>query len=80
MRLGDYLESKRMSAAEFAEQLGVDRSTVSRWLDTSGGKIFRPRWDQLPRIAEVTGGAVTANDFVGEPEDEETATGNGRAA
>lgn len=77
MRLADYLAQKHMSAAEFAAIIDVDRSTVSRWLDVSQNKTFRPRWDQIPRITAATDGLVTANDFVGAAEDEHE---NGEAA
>ncbi|MGE3064161.1 MAG: helix-turn-helix domain-containing protein [Hyphomicrobiaceae bacterium] len=61
MQLVDYLASKRITSAEFAEQVGVDRSTVGRWL--SGESI--PRRDAIIKIACETGGQVTANDFMG---------------
>ena len=39
--------------------LGIDRTSVSR---LRRGKQ-RPSWELLPRIIEITGGAVTAEDF-----------------
>ncbi|HRD79055.1 MAG TPA: helix-turn-helix transcriptional regulator [Hyphomicrobiaceae bacterium] len=66
MRLTDYLAQEKLSAAEFAARIGVHRSTVSRWIEPviSGGVPFRPSWEQIAKIRDVTGGAVTANDFV----------------
>lgn len=66
MKLGDYLNGKNLSAAEFAAKIGVHRSTVSRWLEPVGnaGEVFRPSWEQIVKIQDETGGAVTANDFV----------------
>ena len=61
MTLGDYLASNGLKASAFAARLGVDRSTVGRWL--SG--VQRPDWDTLEKIHAATGGAVTANDFMG---------------
>lgn len=66
MTLADYLTDRRITAAEFAEKLGVHRSTVSRWIGppSDDGETFRPSWDQLSKIKDLTGGLVTANDFM----------------
>lgn len=64
MKLADYLKANNESAATFAEKIGVDKSTVSRWLEPTADRVFRPRWAQIKKIEEVTGGLVTANDFV----------------
>ena len=66
MKLADYLNSRAMSAAEFADVLGVHRSTVSRWIEpvSDGDVVFRPSWEQIAKIREATQGQVTANDFV----------------
>jgi transcriptional regulator with XRE-family HTH domain len=68
MKLADYLVANGMAAADFAERMGVHRSTVSRWLAPAepGKPVCRPSWDELRKMAEVTNGAVTANDFVPE--------------
>ena len=60
MKLADYLASKDLNDAAFAEMLGCDRSTVSRLrrADT------KPSWGQAERIREITGGLVTPNDFL----------------
>lgn len=60
MQLADYLSANNIMPSAFATQVGVDKSTVSRWLDGS----LRPGWESLKRIAKCTGGQVTANDFV----------------
>jgi DNA-binding transcriptional regulator YdaS (Cro superfamily) len=59
MNLADYLEKTGTDRKEFAAALGVKLTTVYRWL----------RGDRVPirhfhKIAEATGGKVTANDFV----------------
>lgn len=61
MKLSDYLSGKEISAASFAETLGVERQTVHRWVR---GERY-PDFKMLVRIAEATGGAVTPNDFFG---------------
>jgi transcriptional regulator with XRE-family HTH domain len=70
MKLAQYLSERRMSASEFADRVGKDRSTVGRWIDGSA----RPRWDDIPKITEATNGAVTADDFVVKPGPEPPAT------
>ncbi|KAB2918488.1 MAG: helix-turn-helix transcriptional regulator [Hyphomicrobiaceae bacterium] len=60
MRLCDWLKAGNMSGVEFADKIGVHRSTVSRWLAGTA----KPRWDELPKIERATDGKVMANDFV----------------
>lgn len=76
MKLDDYLTANGLSAAEFAERMGVHRGTVSRWIKspTPGKPRFRPSWEELAKIAAITHGAVTANDFV---DDDDVDGGNG---
>lgn len=62
MKLSAWLAEKNMSGAEFADKVGVNRSTVGRWLDGTG----KPGWDQLSKIRDLTKSAVTANDFMDE--------------
>lgn len=71
MRLKDWLDAKHMSPAEFAGLVGVERSTVGRWLS---GRM--PQKVHRDKIREVTGGAVTGGDFV-EDEDEDEPRGGG---
>ena len=63
MKLKTWLKGRQMSHRDFAELIGVSsRVTVSRYV--SGGRI--PSRAVMARISEVTGGAVTANDFYAE--------------
>jgi len=62
MQLKTYLEKDNTTQEQFAETLGVAQATVNRWIN--GTRMPRPA--HMRRIAEVTGGEVTANDFVGE--------------
>ncbi len=68
MKLADYLEQNRMTAADFATLIGVHKSSVSRWVDpdSSTGIEHRPGWDVLKKIKQVTDGQVTADDFMGD--------------
>lgn len=61
MELKTYLATHAMTDAYFAELIGVDRSSVTRM--RHGGQA--PRADVMRKIAEVTDGAVTPNDFFG---------------
>jgi transcriptional regulator with XRE-family HTH domain len=65
MKLSDWLETNRMSASEFAEIIGVHRSTVGRWADPK--YTGRPWRDLMAKIAKATNGQVTANDFMDDP-------------
>lgn len=60
MQLAAWLKSNAKTPADLAAALGVERSTVARYV--SGER--RPRAELARRIAELTGGQVTANDFV----------------
>lgn len=62
MRLADYLKANSLSEAQFAELIGVNRSTVGRWADPE--RPIMPQREHLGRIVEATDGAVTANDFM----------------
>lgn len=61
MRLAEYLKDRKLSDGKFAEKIGKSRQTVHRY---KNGERF-PEKDALNKIFEVTGGAVTANDFTG---------------
>ncbi len=65
MQLSDYLREQRVTPEDFAESIGVDRSTVYRWIQpvAEGERRIRPRWSEIETIQRVTGGKVTANDF-----------------
>jgi Helix-turn-helix len=61
MRLDHYLQQNDIKPEAFAEQIGVHTTTIYRFIQ---GTSF-PKSSNLKRIAEVTGGAVQANDFIG---------------
>ena len=60
MRLDAYLEKTQIPVGEFAHAIGVHRTSVYRFMT---GLSF-PKRVTLMRIASVTGGRVTANDFI----------------
>ena len=60
MTLEEYLTSEQMTDAAFAEMIDRDPATISR---LRRGITF-PDWQTLARIRDVTGGAVTPNDFL----------------
>jgi len=60
MKLLSYLRETNLKQADFASRVGVTEAAVSRWCNGKG----RPSWDVLARIASVSGGAVTAADFM----------------
>ena len=62
MRLADYLKAHSLTEAQFAELIGVNRSTVGRWADAE--RPIMPQREHLTRIVDATNGAVTANDFM----------------
>lgn len=59
MTLSEYLTQNQIKPAAFARQIGTSRQSIHRW--TVG--LSRPRAQEMRRIAEATGGKVTANDF-----------------
>lgn len=61
MKLNQYLAESKTSPAQFAEQLGVSKETVRRYL--KGERI--PDRDMMQKIALATACKVTANDFFG---------------
>ena len=65
MRLPDYLKAKNIRRRAFAKDIGVCASRVTQLCAGDGW----PSRDLAERIAEVTDGAVTPNDFVGLSED-----------
>lgn len=60
MTLSDYLRATQQSDAQFAREIGVKRQYVQRYRN---GRIPAP--EIMSKIAEATGGQVTANDFFG---------------
>lgn len=61
MELNDFLISKGISMAAFADTVGTTTATISRVSDS----IVIPRRDLMRRIHEASGGLVTPNDLVG---------------
>lgn len=59
MKLAEYLKNTNQTVTAFAAKLGVTQSAVTKW---ALGKTF-PRKNALDRIAALTAGQVTANDF-----------------
>ena len=59
MKLSDYLSYHDLTDQAFADRVGVDRSTVTRWRN---GRMPEPQ--QMGLIAERTNGDVTPNDFI----------------
>lgn len=62
MKLNDYLTSRGLTPEAFAELIEIDPVSVRRYVQ----ETRRPKWDVAARIARVTGGEVTANDFLPE--------------
>jgi len=60
MTLKQYLAQHNIPPDRFAGELGVSIPTIYRYL--SGDRFPTP--DNLRRIRDMTGGAVTANDFL----------------
>lgn len=60
MQLTAYLKNKNIRQADFAEQIGRSAAYVSM---ICRGQIW-PSRDVVNRIFDVTGGKVTANDFM----------------
>jgi transcriptional regulator with XRE-family HTH domain len=61
MNLDDYLTLKNLARPAFADLIGTTPQSLARYLDRS--RI--PKKETMVRIAEVTSGLVTANDFYG---------------
>lgn len=59
MKLGDYIEMKNLSQADFGRIVGVSQAAIDRYV--RGAR--RPRYDIIPKIVNATNGKVTANDF-----------------
>ena len=59
MTIDQYIKLKGLSYIAAAAELGVDYSTLYRWINS--GSMPRPA--TLKKIREWSNGAVTANDF-----------------
>lgn len=60
MKLGEWLAATGTARSEFAERIGVDHVSVTRYVNG----VRMPRKATLAIIREVTNGKVTADDFV----------------
>lgn len=60
MKLSEYLELHSIKRGEFASSIGVTGGWITSLCDGSGW----PSRDVAERIARVTDGAVTADDFL----------------
>jgi hypothetical protein len=63
MKLAEHLKRVGKSPEAFAPEINTTGQSVRRWL--AGQSVPRP--ETMRRIFEVTGGAVTADDFYGLP-------------
>lgn len=59
MKLAKYLADQKLTYEEFAKATGYTVFSVGKW----ARQQRLPRPDAMRKIAEATGGAVTANDF-----------------
>jgi predicted site-specific integrase-resolvase len=59
MTIDSYIKLKRMTHKKAAEELGVNYTTLYRWIKTG----IMPKKPMLKKINEWSEGAVTANDF-----------------
>jgi hypothetical protein len=64
MKLAQYLTLAKMTHRQFAAKLGVHHETVRVWLMDDGRM---PQGRFLRRVILLTGGDVTANDFLPPP-------------
>lgn len=62
MRLDAWLRQHRRKRSEFAREIGVSPQLITGYCKGE----FWPSRDKAEKIAEVTQGAVTANDFMRE--------------
>jgi 3,4-dihydroxy 2-butanone 4-phosphate synthase / GTP cyclohydrolase II len=60
MKLSEYIEAKGIKRGEFAQSIGVTGGWITSLCDGTGW----PSREVAEKIASVTDGAVTANDFL----------------
>jgi putative transcriptional regulator len=58
MKLDTYLEQAGLTHGQFAEMIGCEQPTITRF---TKGRVPSP--DLMRKIVEATDGAVTPNDF-----------------
>ena len=59
MTLNEYLKQRNLTHEEFAELIGCDRTTVTKWLD--GSRMPSARWAQMIEVR--TEGKVKAKEL-----------------
>lgn len=59
MTLSDWMAQEGITDEQMAEKCGVDRVTISR----VRRHVNRPSWSLVLKIKDLSGGAVTADDF-----------------
>ena len=60
MQLAEYLAVNRIRLHDFAEKIGMSAPSVSKLANG----VNKPSFDTMQKIAEVTGGLVSADDFL----------------
>jgi transcriptional regulator with XRE-family HTH domain len=66
MRLSDWMSATGLEDDSLARMVGSDRSTISR----IRRGLNRPSWELVAKLTKLSGGAVSANDFLASPKDE----------
>ena len=60
MTIREYLDTNSLTVTKFADDLGVGRVMVHRWI--SGDAV--PSLESATKIVELTGGSVTTDDLL----------------
>lgn len=78
MKLTAWLKREGLSVEDGAVRIGCDRSTLARILPGRDGSQprRRPSWKLLNKIVSATNGAVTANDFMDNDPEQDSAQEN----
>jgi len=69
-KLAEWLKEKRVSPGKFAARIGVEKSTVYRWIDSADPTF--PQREHLDLVYAETNGEVTAHDFIADSPRTET--------
>lgn len=64
MQLSEWMADHGMTDARMGELIGIDRTAINRLRRG----LTRPSWPVMDRIKDATHGAVTADDFVRNPQ------------
>lgn len=84
MKLSEWLKLNNLTCDKFAEQIGVDQSTVSRLLPRADGRRpkkqrRKPSIELVDLITRETGGAVSAGEVIAEALDQSPHEGSAAA-